>query len=293
MITSIVAAGELANKFYERHESANMRTTVVTNQYPSLKVAFPAVTLCQGNLVSIQRLSLYLKKPPWVSLLKICNFKIQTIRLSIFYHCRVIPEGLSLSDFGRGLEYLDEMVYPLNEQFEALEKLQRILDANQIELLTLLESLSPNCSDLLTTCVFEGKKKPCDELFAPTITPFGICCSSNNAIQKVLSKRFLLLFFFYCSAMSFPNYLSLNIKTLKKWDHFWRRSVQYKLRFPVHTFGTLEALQRERSARDGNLRRRLQGHHPREVHSTRSKCGRVYGRSWIRDRRWLARYHSH
>ena len=60
VVISLVSAGELANKFYERHESANMRTTVVTNQFPSLKLAIPAVTFCQGNLVSVERLQPFL-----------------------------------------------------------------------------------------------------------------------------------------------------------------------------------------------------------------------------------------
>lgn len=60
MILSIVAATSLAEQFYERHKSGNMRTLVVTNQYPSWLVELPAMTFCHPSLVAMQRVNQYL-----------------------------------------------------------------------------------------------------------------------------------------------------------------------------------------------------------------------------------------
>ncbi|XP_016838599.1 sodium channel protein Nach-like isoform X2 [Nasonia vitripennis] len=162
VIISLVCSGQLANQFYERHKSANRRTTVVTNQFPSLKLAIPAVTLCQGHLVSAERLRPFL-----------------TMQKRLY-----LPRGLTIDDFEQGLRYLREIVYPSNQYSDELEKLQRILNANRMSLPQLLEQISPNCTDLLVTCMYEGRNESCDELFVPILTTYGICCSFNKAVQR-------------------------------------------------------------------------------------------------------------
>ncbi|KAJ8669605.1 hypothetical protein QAD02_000864 [Eretmocerus hayati] len=165
---SVVCATLLANKFYMKHKLASMRTTIVSNQYPSAKLAIPAVTLCEGNLVSRERLALFL------------NGKKRLY----------IPKELTILDFERGVEYLREMIYPSDYVFSLeMEKLQRILDANYMGLPELLEHLSPQCAELLISCSFEGENKSCMELFVPTLTPYGLCCSFNYIGPKMRPRK--------------------------------------------------------------------------------------------------------
>ncbi|KAL7305476.1 hypothetical protein TKK_0002213 [Trichogramma kaykai] len=171
VVISLVASSELANKFYKRHESANMRTTVVSNQFPSLRIAIPAFTICQGYLVSAERLE------------ALTNGKTPL----------KIPADARASDLERGVAHLREIVHPEGERraIPELERLQRILDANGMSLAGLLEAVSPRCGDLLAGCVYEGRLEACERLFVPTVTSHGICCSFNNAAQKrsSLSQR--------------------------------------------------------------------------------------------------------
>lgn len=108
---------------------------------------------------------------------------------------RYLPRGLTIDDFEQGLRYLREIVYPSNHFSDELEKLQRILNANRMSLPQLLEQVSPNCTDLLITCMYEGRNESCDKLFVPILTSYGICCSFNNAVQRKWQPAFTRSYF--------------------------------------------------------------------------------------------------
>ncbi|XP_023248582.1 sodium channel protein Nach-like [Copidosoma floridanum] len=162
VLISFALAVGLSGKFYDRHESANMRTTVVTSQYPSLKLPVPSITICQGNLVDNRRLEPFINREK---------------RL-------LMPKGLTIGDFVEGLRYLRELIYPTNAYQEPLDKLQRILDLNGLSIPQLLELVSPTCADVLLVCVYENRNELCNKLFEPTITAYGICCSFNDASRR-------------------------------------------------------------------------------------------------------------
>lgn len=75
---SIVAACQLANQFYQKHEMANMRTLVLTNQYPSWRLKLPAVTFCHSDVAVNHRLTAFLatRKHMYVLIHRVVKTKV-------------------------------------------------------------------------------------------------------------------------------------------------------------------------------------------------------------------------
>ncbi|XP_043273651.1 sodium channel protein Nach-like [Venturia canescens] len=159
---SIIAASQLAKEFYEKHESANMRTLVITNQYPSWQLGLPAITFCHSDVAAKHRLvsSAFTKK-----------------------HIRY-PFGLNSSDLIKSLKHLSIGILPSNQFEKELYALDRILFANKMELEKLVEIVRPRCRDFLVMCLFEGKAVNCESIISESYTPYGICCSFNYAYNK-------------------------------------------------------------------------------------------------------------
>ncbi|XP_015595153.1 sodium channel protein Nach [Cephus cinctus] len=162
VIVSIVCAGILASKFYERHQTASIKTLIANDQYPLWKLPLPAVTFCHGRLVTMEKVKSLINDPE-----------------SPLY----FPYGMNESTFINSVEYIREALYPSHRFGEETGKLQSVLAANVMTVRQLFEKVSPNCSDYMLTCRFENKITPCETLIKMTLTYYGICCSFNYAYE--------------------------------------------------------------------------------------------------------------
>lgn len=60
-----------------------------------------------------------------------------------------------------------------------IERLHGVLEANGIEVDSLLEKLAPKCVDVINKCKWKGEEKKCNSLFIPQTFSSGHCCSFN------------------------------------------------------------------------------------------------------------------
>ncbi|XP_043493556.1 sodium channel protein Nach-like [Polistes fuscatus] len=179
IILSFLASAKLAMLFYSRHQLANMSTLIISPQVPTNIIPLPAVTLCHGNIATIQNVLSYLSSQERI----------------------YIPRGLTRDDFEHSVRYLREAIYPKNHYPEELDKLQQILTANQLSLSELFENISPNCTDFVMMCRLNGIFMPCDKMLNRIITRYGVCCAFNYEDPRKNIER--------SKEESLPNY-SLN-----------------------------------------------------------------------------------
>ncbi|CAH1985752.1 unnamed protein product [Acanthoscelides obtectus] len=134
-------------------------TVIVTdsNHYSIWNYHFPAITICDYNVISKKRAYLLARK-----LLKSVD--------------------------GRGVEKLAwdlRLLVQLLKQthLEAPEstynQLQDILDANNITVDKALGQLAPRCESILTRCLWKGEEKRCESIFEQIKTSEGYCCAFN------------------------------------------------------------------------------------------------------------------
>lgn len=68
-------------------------------------------------------------------------------------------------------------------------KLGRVLKANGINGLILLQLLVPSCKEMLVECLLKKSKVRCDEIFLPVNSSEGICCSFNYFGHKDVNSH--------------------------------------------------------------------------------------------------------
>ncbi|XP_011305624.1 sodium channel protein Nach-like isoform X2 [Fopius arisanus] len=157
IILSVIAAGILAQKFYYRHKQGNMRTLVISNQYPSWKIPLPAVTICQSTVASADRLNKYMRESKKLKM----------------------PSGLDFNQFLNDLQFLKELYIPTNHFQNAISRLNRIVSYNNLSVSEFTSIMSPSCDDYIVLCRSQGEIKPCSRYLKISMTPYGICCSAN------------------------------------------------------------------------------------------------------------------
>ncbi|XP_063978472.1 sodium channel protein Nach-like isoform X2 [Diachasmimorpha longicaudata] len=159
IILSVMAAGVLAQKFYYRHKQANMRTLVVSNQYPTWKIPLPAITICHPTVASTSRLNKYISEG----------------------HKLEMPPGLEWNWFLNDLQYLQELYIPTNYSQDAMLRLDRIIAYNNLTITEFMRIVSPSCNDYIVLCEAQGEITPCSHYLKNFNTAYGPCCSANYA----------------------------------------------------------------------------------------------------------------
>ncbi|XP_015118201.1 sodium channel protein Nach [Diachasma alloeum] len=159
IILSVIAAGALAQKFYYRHKQANMRTLVISNQYPAWKIPLPAITICHPTVASANRLNKYMSE----------GNKLE------------MPPGLEWNHFLNDLQFLQELYIPTNHSQSAMHRLNRIVTHNNLTITEFVTIVSPSCDDYIVLCQAQGEIKPCRNYLKISTTAYGLCCSANYA----------------------------------------------------------------------------------------------------------------
>ncbi|KAK4879349.1 hypothetical protein RN001_007495 [Aquatica leii] len=172
---SIIITLFLAVSFYcsflTWFEAFEKQTVTVpdTPNYPISNFFFPAVTICNFNVISKSRA---LKTSKNLSKNKTQNFSPKEIETKLHL-----------------LKYLTDVHYsPLHQN--DLNKLHVVLENNKIEASSLLKYLSPTCTEMMQRCTWKGQHMDCGVLFKSIVTPYGVCCSFNYFGFKENVKNF-------------------------------------------------------------------------------------------------------
>ncbi|XP_044745338.1 sodium channel protein Nach-like [Coccinella septempunctata] len=131
-----------------------MRSTIITFHGPVNLVPFPAVTICNSNLLLHSKINLFLKT------LDIDTDEKDFLRKSI-------PQILGFFEI---YEYTKLDLYKMEEIFEKL---------GYNDLVTVLRKIGPSCDEMLVQCRWNGEAMDCLNIFEETLTIDGICCSFN------------------------------------------------------------------------------------------------------------------
>ncbi|XP_073824107.1 pickpocket protein 11-like [Musca autumnalis] len=136
-----------------------------STQFPTWIIPFPAVTICNMNLMSKTKVNTLaerfqrnsnLTKYELVNLFRLFLYTSQTIKAS-------------------KAEY---------------EQLDILLQRNNLTLYELGERLTPNCETLLQRCKWKGRHERCKNIFERVPTSTGMCCAFNSHLnQFIIDKR--------------------------------------------------------------------------------------------------------
>ncbi|XP_060805236.1 sodium channel protein Nach [Amyelois transitella] len=126
------------------------------------EVRFPAIALCSNNVISKDKLEMYIE---FLTSRASHNKTYNTEYLvrNILHFGAFLTKTLPRVD----VSFIDLLQHK-NETFNVTQ---------------LMYQLSPNCSSLLRTCAWAGSLVDCAQLFAMRITPLGFCCVFNSRYQ--------------------------------------------------------------------------------------------------------------
>ncbi|EDV33058.1 uncharacterized protein Dana_GF21878 [Drosophila ananassae] len=149
IITSIVL---VVVSWYWSQETPTV-TVIESSHFPTWNIPFPAVTICNFNKIS----------------------KTKALTLLDQMH---IPVGVNKSEihslFNLTLLPVDSMI-----SNSSLQIYDRILVLNNLTLHGLTQQLSPDCMDMISSCIWKGINTRCDSLFQRIDTMEGQCCTFN------------------------------------------------------------------------------------------------------------------
>ncbi|KAL0852000.1 hypothetical protein ABMA28_000269 [Loxostege sticticalis] len=145
-----------AYKWYARNPIV---TVIESTQGAIWDVPFPAVTICDLNIVSRNAALAFANEvtlPPDTTV----DFVFKAVRLAPLLHTTYVVNSTQKQD---------------------LYKLQKVLDLNNISLEKLFRKLSPvsTCNQLLERCMWKSTVYRCDQLFHQVFTLQNLCCTFN------------------------------------------------------------------------------------------------------------------
>lgn len=145
---------------WQNWQESPVLITIQTANYPIKEYPFPTVTICSVNKVSTRALGY------WMSTDEAKNFKLDEIR--------------------RILEILSTNRVKNEEEVIRLSQLlvQADISSSNEGYEHLMDRLSPNCSEMVIHCSWEGKEEDCALLFDSEATDDGFCCSFNSIIIR-------------------------------------------------------------------------------------------------------------
>ncbi|KZC03894.1 Sodium channel protein Nach [Dufourea novaeangliae] len=147
---------------YDHYSGDRLSSVVRSTHHGIWHYPFPAVTMCDFNRVSLEltwKLVEKLKLPPSVSK----EFIVQEMRL------------------------LNELLYPGRNEGNIrhnLSRLQNIFDANDLSIPMVIKAVTRNCESMMDACRIKTENVNCNELFEPSLSRDGLCCSFNYITRE-------------------------------------------------------------------------------------------------------------
>ncbi|CAK1588677.1 unnamed protein product [Parnassius mnemosyne] len=156
---SIICAVFFVITAYKWYATNPIVTVIESTQGAIWDIPFPAVTICDLNLISHRAAVSF----------------VSNLSLPAEINEDIILKALRFAP----LIHTSNVV--TSEQKKDLLMLQDILDLNNITIDSLFYQLSPasSCNNLLHRCMWKNTLYACDQLFQQIITPLGVCCTFN------------------------------------------------------------------------------------------------------------------
>ncbi|XP_045784688.1 sodium channel protein Nach-like isoform X2 [Maniola jurtina] len=160
VVISIICAIFLVVTAYRWYARNPIVTVVETTQGVIWDIPFPAVTICDLNIVSRKAARKFSLELPSLPENVTADFVFNTLKLVPFLH--------SLNK-----------AQP--EQKKHLQVLQKVLDQNKISMEDLFKKLSPalSCSNLMERCMWKNTIYRCDQIFRRIFMAINLCCTFN------------------------------------------------------------------------------------------------------------------
>ncbi|KAG5667100.1 hypothetical protein PVAND_015099 [Polypedilum vanderplanki] len=168
--TSTLCACALLATFLIRYKSNPVRINILTNFGQISELEFPAVTFCNPNFIANSMVDGLIKS------------------LETFNEKNEEYNNVTAEDLNKRVKYLAGFTNPI-ETFDPkdLVDLYNVLNDNRFDVKLTMRKLLYPCSKLLVKCRWEGQIVDCKELFQPSETYQGYCCSFN--VIKPLRAR--------------------------------------------------------------------------------------------------------
>ncbi|GLV32754.1 hypothetical protein CBL_00539 [Carabus blaptoides fortunei] len=147
-----------------RYQSRPTVTTIKSTAYPISDIPFPAVTVCNSNLVYKKNIDVY------VDILK----------------NKGVNETLIEKYFNQ-LNYLIQLdTSNGNDNLSDFAEVQQIFNDLNISTSKMMRHLAHPCNEMVTYCTWAGVKYNCSDLFKTVKSGLGFCCSFNyhNALTN-------------------------------------------------------------------------------------------------------------
>ncbi|KAJ9580041.1 hypothetical protein L9F63_004334, partial [Diploptera punctata] len=174
VLLGVMGAGFMVSSFWNRYTTTPTRASVETNHYPTWRVPFPAVTLCNSN--------------------KIFRSKAENLVAKL-----QLPEDMTRENAMNRLALLGDLIDPSPAKsepfsFEQVMEFQDLLTAHNYTVRKLMKELGQSCSEMLVRCSWEGIIEDCNYLFEERKSYDGFCCSFNyrGVIEVVIDGKKML-----------------------------------------------------------------------------------------------------
>ncbi|KAG5882179.1 hypothetical protein JTB14_016447 [Gonioctena quinquepunctata] len=141
-----------------RYNDNRITTTVTTTNYPVWKIPFPAVSICNSNLIYRSHAGKI------IQILK--NHEIPGDTIENYF------QNLALTILNNELSGIDL-------DMTSLMNITHILQKEGYDTEKLMDLLAQPCSSMLRKCEWKAAEVHCDTLLERTKTTGGICCSFN------------------------------------------------------------------------------------------------------------------
>ncbi|XP_043280358.1 sodium channel protein Nach-like [Venturia canescens] len=140
-------------------------TAVENDAYPVRNINFPAIGLCNLNLISKKKVSQYARQL-WGQdrVRKIGNLTLERLEKLLTF----LGQVYSFSSLEANPGDLNFTHHILNVAYNNEYFMWRVMD-----------HLMPHCRDSLAYCSWKGEIRDCEELFVPRWTQDGSCCTFN------------------------------------------------------------------------------------------------------------------
>lgn len=153
--TAIVIAAVLLFVQWQMTLATPTITLAESTHYSISNVFFPAVTVCNMNMISAKR-----------ALILANDLKR--------------PNHITADELSQMFRYVLHFQQTGTANESAYQLLHSILHANNMSMLNLTTTLKPTCAEMLLGCQWKSKIERCNAIFQPINTIEGICCSFNS-----------------------------------------------------------------------------------------------------------------
>ncbi|XP_044746547.1 sodium channel protein Nach-like isoform X2 [Coccinella septempunctata] len=150
---SIGMAIYMTTLFWDRYTSNPTRTTVTTLHAPTIALPFPAVTLCNENIVVESKV----------------RALVETLNYSNVSEDDLINCFLQL----QALTNQDQVIWNVQD----FQKLHLVLHRNNLTILDVISRVGQNCEEMLLNCQWNFMSVNCSEVFRNTYSKLGLCCT--------------------------------------------------------------------------------------------------------------------